>query len=502
MTRWLLAAGLTALLFADAAGGLGRRWAADPNYGYAWAVPPMAAALARRAWRRAGPPGAGEAGPGAAAVAAGAACALLAAVLAWPPLAFLGVLAVGRGLLVAGGGRAWAGRFTGPLLILGLAFPLPAAWTAYAGLWLQDVVSRLTEAVVGLVVVCHRAGHTLRLAGVDESLTVAAECSGFAQVVAFVALAVVAGELRGRPAWHRLALVLAAAPVAVLANTARVVLMNFGVYQFGAGWTHGPLHDAPALVCVPAGVAAFLLIDRLLAGRPVPPRTSDAPGSPRMRAALVALAAGAVGRVALSAHLAAAGPAEYPAPAGRLEALPLAVGGWAGTDLPAEREAVRGRLPFAADDLALRAYRGPGGAVAQVYAVASAAGADRLHHPEICVRDVGGAAEDLGFRAAVPFEAGSARRFRFRVAGRPVVVYYWHYAFPAEPAAGRTWLQAVHHRATAAAPSLTVQVAVPAAAPDIEAGLLPALDAALRRTVLPAGVVAAGDRLPIGLASD
>jgi len=47
-----------------------------------------------------------------------------------------------------------------------------------------------------------------------------------------------------------------------------------------------------------------------------------------------------------------------------------------------------------------------------------------------------------------------------------------------------------------------VQVAVPAAASDIEVGLLPALDAALRRAVLPAGAVAAGDRLPIGLASD
>jgi hypothetical protein len=72
-----------------------------------------------------------------------------------------------------------------------------------------------------------------------------------------------------------------------------------------------------------------------------------------------------------------------------------------------------------------------GGPAVNLYAVYSPTGEDREHHPEICIRDVGGKPEDRAARAVVPLDAEGQRavqRFRYRTGGSTFTsVWYWHY---------------------------------------------------------------------------
>ena len=241
-------------------------WELDPSYSHGYLVPLISLILAYRSYRRVGPPVRGELMLGLVTIAFGICWQLGATTVRWPALSYLGLLAVLRGLLVCLGGRIWASAFTFPLLFLFFMFPLPAIWTSYASLWLQEVVARISETVIGMFVVCHRVGHSIRIAGVDQSLVVAEECSGLGQIVAFLAFAALLGELFRRPLWYRIVLMVTAIPLAIAANTLRVVLMNFGAYWFGTKWMAGILHDAPALFSIPVGIVLFLVFDRLLAG--------------------------------------------------------------------------------------------------------------------------------------------------------------------------------------------------------------------------------------------
>ncbi|OWK35254.1 exosortase/archaeosortase family protein [Fimbriiglobus ruber] len=529
----VVASGLILALFADSLSNLVRLWNSDPGYSHGYLVLPVSLALASSTFRRSGPPGRGELLVGLAGIVFGVACQLTATVFRWPPLSFVAMVAVVRGVLVCAGGQAWAAAFTFPLLFLFFMFPLPATWTGYAALWLQDIVTRLAETAIELFAVCHRVGYTIHIAGVDTPLVVAEGCSGLGQVVAFVAFATLLGELTRRPGWYCFILVLAAVPVAVVANTLRVVAIALAVKSFGAGWLDGALHDAPATFSYPAGIAIFLLVDRVLSAvvaRPAeattvanpPPTTPEPEGVGRTIAArrpvavaAVVLAVAVVTQVALAEHVREARDLSFPSQSGSLDHLPLVVAdpdsgrpAWSGTDLPSARDAVRSQLPFQADDLLVRGYRHVSGAEAQLYVVHSRTGQDRKHHPEICVRDVGGVPEDLGFRDQVPLSAdraGRAQRFLFRPAsGRPTVVYYWHYTGTPVPDPSRTFLQTLHLRLGTAAPSVTVQLSVgtdeKAVLDSVARVLLPALDLAARRDVLPPGAETGCDRIPIGLA--
>lgn len=222
-----------------------------------------------------------------------------------------------------------------------------------------------------------------------------------------------------------------------------------------------------------------------------------------------------MGQAALLSHLRQAGEFSFPTLQAPLSAVPLkcvseASGDvvWQGQEQSEAQLALRQRLPFRVDDLLLRTYRHRSGTSARLYMVYSRAGEDRQHHPEICIRDVRGAPEDVAFRQQVPLEpSGEAQATRFRFwtgAGRFLVVYYWHYTLEPQATGGQSRLQAFHQRLGISSPSVTVQVSLPADEPTVlaeaESVLLPALHAAMRQRVLPPTSRCGCDRLPIGLA--
>ncbi|MGH7172746.1 MAG: exosortase/archaeosortase family protein, partial [Gemmataceae bacterium] len=267
-TPVLLWLGLVALLFLAFFGGnllkLTDRWSKDPSYSHGFLVPFVSLWLAVRAYRRAGAPVEGDVRIGSMAMLAGVMLHLLLTIINNPMLDFVAAGLVLWGVAVAVGGVEWAWGFLFPIGFLFFMFPLPATWTNFAGLWLQDWVAQVSAVVLDPFVVCYRRGNSLYLAGVPKPLVVAAECSGLRQIISFLALGVLVGGLSRKSKAFRVLLAAAAIPVAIISNVARILLMAACSVWFGTKWMGGWMHDAPALVTLPLGLALFLIVGWVL----------------------------------------------------------------------------------------------------------------------------------------------------------------------------------------------------------------------------------------------
>ncbi|MFT3878646.1 MAG: EpsI family protein [Gemmatales bacterium] len=182
--------------------------------------------------------------------------------------------------------------------------------------------------------------------------------------------------------------------------------------------------------------------------------------------------------------------------------LPWQLGAWKGQPHP-EAEKAAQVVDFA-DALTMRAYFDNKGHAATVYLVYSATGRDRLHHPEVCLRDAGGAVELKHDRLTVPLQTNSNRyavRFRYlRQRQERTVVYYWHYTFMPPIREDQSLLQRVHLKQYDSWPGITVQVqtnmADPASWKLLETTLLPEVDRWVSEHV-PSGTQVGTGRLPV-----
>ncbi len=520
LRSWALPAGIVCCLlplFASLLQPVELAWRKDPNYSHGYLVPFICIALGMRAWQRAGPPRDGEPRLALLPLSAGILVVLAATIVPWPLITFAAFALLMRGAAVATGGRQWAGWFTAPVLFAFFMFPVPITWTSYMALWLQGSVSQLSAHVIDQFTLCWRTGTVFHLEGLSQPLEVGEECSGLRQLIGFLAFSVLLGLMLDRPAWQRLLLVVLAIPFAVLANVLRVLLMCYGALHFGTHWMEGWLHHAPAAFTVPIGFSLLFGLDYLLwrlQGRPrppsfLPPADHDAVRSlnSRLRPVIGCLLAGLVLQTALKVHLNAAGRDSFPVMTTPLAQLPHEIGGlWTGVDNPTLKE-LRARLPYTADDLLLRDYQlGKDGPLVQIYAVYSTIGDDRKHHPEICIREVTGAPEELGARAKIALDADRRRlvqRFVFHTGSLGLTtVYYWHYTMGA-PSAGNSFVQTLHQGLGQSPPSLTVQVSTTSAdareIAAIEREFLPAVDAILADRFLPPTATFDATRLPVAL---
>jgi exosortase/archaeosortase family protein len=287
---------------------------------------------------------------------------------------------------------------------------------AIAGLWLQDRVAQVSAALIDPFVVCYRRGNSLYLAGVSEPLVVAAECSGLRQIVSFVALAVLIGGLNRRSTVFSVLLALAAIPLAVLANVTRISLMAAGSILFGTRWMGSWMHDAPALLTLPLGVAVLLIVVRGLSRfiprsepQPLPGgdsnRLTAGPGALKrgLVAAIVCLIGALIVEGGLAWYIQAGGTPGYPGLHSSLAELPRELMAyplgakeqegviWRGRDFP-NLDEFRFKLPYRADELVYRQYEAASaGPTVFLYMVYSHQGEDRKHHPEVCIRDASGA---------------------------------------------------------------------------------------------------------------
>lgn len=138
-------------------------------------------------------------------------------------------------------GWRWLRALLFPLAFLFLMIPIPAILYDQISLPLQFHASRLASWLLALAgVPVLREGNIIQLP--TMTLEVAEACSGIRSLISLVALAIIYGYFMEPRVWRRVVLVLAAVPIAVIANAVRIMgtglLVEYWSPEAGTGFFH------------------------------------------------------------------------------------------------------------------------------------------------------------------------------------------------------------------------------------------------------------------------
>jgi exosortase len=274
----LLAAGLL-WTYGAVLAGLVRQWSADDNYSHGFFVIPLAAFFAwerrERLFQAARRPS-----------AAGLALILLSLVLFvagtfgaelfLTRASLIGVLA---GAILFIWGREHLRVLLFPIAFLLLMIPLPAIIFNQIAFPLQLLASQAGESVIaaaGIPVL--REGNVLHLPA--RTLEVAEACSGIRSLVSLITLAIVLGYFTEPRVRARIAIAVAAVPIAIIANAARVAGTGLVAEWVSPAAADGFFHSFSGWLVFIVAFAGLLLFQRAL--------SAARAWSPRARAAVEA----------------------------------------------------------------------------------------------------------------------------------------------------------------------------------------------------------------------
>ncbi|HTS71712.1 MAG TPA: exosortase/archaeosortase family protein [Terriglobia bacterium] len=150
-----------------------------------------------------------------------------------------------------------------PWACLFLMIPIPTLLIGQLTYPLQILATRLAHAVLvacGIPVL--REGNVLSLPAL--SLEVAQACSSIRSLLTMVTLAVIYGYFREPRVWRRIALVVAAVPIAIAANGLRIAVTGLMAQRWGAEMAEGFIHTFEGLFMVSLAFIMFLLVHGLL----------------------------------------------------------------------------------------------------------------------------------------------------------------------------------------------------------------------------------------------
>jgi exosortase len=262
-----VAAALTAavgLMYAGVLSSLVRQWSSDDNYSHGFFVLPLAAYFA---WERREALASAASRPsilglvlilGSLVVYT---AGLLGAELFLTRISMVGVVA-GTVLFVWGWAHFRILLF--PILFLLLMVPLPSIIFNQIAFPLQLVASQAGEAVIttaGIPVL--REGNVLQLP--SQTLEVAEACSGIRSLVSLIMLAVVLGYFTERRTGMRVLIALAAVPIAIFANAARVAGTGLAAEWVSPAAAEGFFHTFSGWLMFVVAFAGLLLVQRFVA---------------------------------------------------------------------------------------------------------------------------------------------------------------------------------------------------------------------------------------------
>jgi exosortase len=263
----LALAGLVAALawvYSDVMSSLVRQWSSDDNYSHGFFVLPLAAYFAwerrealARATRRPSLIGA--------LVVAGSLLMLVAGVLGaelfLTRVSIIGVLA---GSVLFIWGREHFRILAFPICFLLLMVPLPAIIFNQLAFPLQLLASRVGEGAIALAgIPVLREGNVLQLP--TRSLEVAEACSGIRSLVSLGMLAIVLGYFTERRTGARILIALAAVPIAILANAARVAGTGLASEWVSPAAAEGFFHTFSGWLMFVVAFAGLLGVQRAIA---------------------------------------------------------------------------------------------------------------------------------------------------------------------------------------------------------------------------------------------
>ena len=171
---------------------------------------------------------------------------LLLQMLAWYAgirvFAMLSLVPVLLGVCLLLGGARYTRALLFPILFLGFAAPVPIWLVQPVSFPIQNISCRAASwSVQQLGVPVAQEGFTVALTN-GSAVEVANECSGFKKTLTVTVFACFYASLFVVSPWRQVALVLAAAPLAIAANIARVAALILAANSWGMTGVH-QLHD-------------------------------------------------------------------------------------------------------------------------------------------------------------------------------------------------------------------------------------------------------------------
>ena len=270
-------------LYGGVLSSLARQWASDDNYSHGFFVVPLALFFAweRRQGLKNAPDRPSLAGV---ILIVGSLLLLLAGLLGaelfLTRVSLIGLLA---GITLFVWGRDHLRILAFPIAFLLLMVPLPAIIFNQIAFPLQLLASRAGEAtlvVAGIPVL--REGNVLQLP--TRTLEVAEACSGIRSLVSLVTLGVVLGYFTERRTGRRIVIALAAVPIAIIANAARVAGTGLASELVSPAAAEGFFHTFSGWLMFVVAFAGLMAVQRAIAARGTaaapariqPPRAAEA----------------------------------------------------------------------------------------------------------------------------------------------------------------------------------------------------------------------------------
>ncbi len=250
----LICLSLFGILFWDNLRHFYYAWTTDDNYSHGFLVPLLSLYFAGQVVRR----GPVEIRSGVMSGGILLGLAVLGRLITIPlPIPFLGDLALLVGLagmfaLILG--TKALSRYWFVFFFLVFMVPLPIAMYSRIASPLQFLASRVASTVMnatGLPVLCE--GNRMTLPG-GVQMFVAEACSGMRQMTGFLALTAAVAYLTARPGWYRTIIVLAALPIALTANVARIVLTGYIMHFVNREYASGTYHTLEGILMMGFGL--------------------------------------------------------------------------------------------------------------------------------------------------------------------------------------------------------------------------------------------------------
>jgi exosortase len=275
----LAVAALTAALgwlYAPVLAGLVAQWTADDNYTHGFLVVPLAAYFVYERRRQLANAPIRPSAAGLLVLAAGLLCFILGQLSAELFLTRASIIVVLAGVVLFVLGTQQLRLLAFPLAFLLLMVPLPAILFNYISFPLQTLAAQLGASAIsagGVPVL--REGNMLLLPG--RALEVAEACSGIRSLISLLMFAIVFAYFSEPRVPRRVLIALAAIPIAVLVNAARVAGTGLATYWISPAAADGFFHSFSGWLMFVLAIGALVVCQRLFeAARVVRIRTREA----------------------------------------------------------------------------------------------------------------------------------------------------------------------------------------------------------------------------------
>ena len=221
-----------------------------------------------------------------------------------------------------------------PWAFLLLMIPIPAIMFSQITFPLQLLASRVASETLPLFgVPILREGNVINLPSM--ALEVAEACSGIRSLMSLVTLAIIYGYLMEKRLWIRYLLAVASVPIAVVANSARIIGTGLLVQYWDPDKAEGYFHASWGWIIFVVSLVLLYALHGLI-GLIWPDK-----GSKLMRGSLARFLFATVLIVGAAIFLRAHSRGEVFPPRQALQSFPGRVGDWTGTDVAIDQDALQ-----------------------------------------------------------------------------------------------------------------------------------------------------------------